>query len=106
MLSTPIATNTSAIPKLYSSSSLGVITVPPPEVRTRYHPPVAPSLPESPYAWLRLWVSLALMTFGGVGMYAMAVALPLVQAEFAVGRSEASLPYTLTMVGFGLGGIA
>jgi MFS family permease len=46
------------------------------------------------------------MTFGGVGMYAMAVALPLVQAEFAVGRSEASLPYTLTMVGFGLGGIA
>ncbi len=64
------------------------------------------SLPESPYAWLRLWASLALMTIGGVGMYAMAVALPLIQAEFAVTRSEASLPYTLTMIGFGLGGIA
>ncbi len=64
------------------------------------------SVPESPYAWLRLCASLAIMTIGGVGMYAMAVALPLVQAEFAVSRSEASLPYTLTMVGFGLGGIA
>jgi MFS family permease len=45
------------------------------------------------------------MTIGGVGMYAMAVALPLIQAEFAVGRSEASLPYTFTMIGFGVGGI-
>ena len=60
---------------------------------------------ESPYAYARLCVSLALMTIGGVGMYAMAVALPQIQAEFAVSRSGASLPYTLTMVGFGLGGI-
>jgi MFS family permease len=60
---------------------------------------------ESLYAYLRLATSLCLMTIGGVGMYAMAVALPLIQAEFAVGRSEASLPYTLTMLGFGLGGI-
>src|ERR1700704_4169263 len=60
---------------------------------------------ESLYAYLRLATSLCLMTIGGVGMYAMAVALPLIQAEFAVGRSEASLPYTLTMIGFGLGGI-
>src|SRR5712671_3203193 len=60
---------------------------------------------ESLYAYLRLATSLCLMTIGGVGMYAMAVALPLIQAEFAVGRSEASLPYTLTMIGFGVGGI-
>jgi MFS family permease len=60
---------------------------------------------ESPYAWLRLAASLALMTIGGAGMYGVAVALPPVQAEFAVARSEASLPYTLTMIGFGLGGI-
>ncbi|MDH3321183.1 MAG: MFS transporter, partial [Betaproteobacteria bacterium] len=33
------------------------------------------------------------------------VALPLVQAEFSVDRSDASLPYTFTMIGFGLGGI-
>jgi len=61
--------------------------------------------PESLYACLRLCASLALMTIGGVGMYAMAVALPLVQADFQVARGDASFPYTLTMVGFGLGGI-
>jgi len=60
---------------------------------------------ESPYAWARLMVSLALMTIGAAGMYGVAVALPLVQAEFGVARSDASLPYTLTMIGFGLGGI-
>ncbi len=65
----------------------------------------APGEIESAYAWARLAASLALMTIGGVGMYAMTVALPPVQAEFALTRSEASLPYTLTMVGFGLGGI-
>ncbi|MGH8704110.1 MAG: MFS transporter [Burkholderiales bacterium] len=60
---------------------------------------------ESAYAWWRLAASLALMTIGGAGMYAVAVALPPVQAEFGVARSAASLPYTFTMIGFGLGGI-
>ena len=31
--------------------------------------------------------------------------LPAVQAEFGVARADASLPYTLLMIGFGLGGI-
>jgi MFS family permease len=60
---------------------------------------------ESPYAWWRLAVSLALMTLGGVGMYGVTVVLPPIQAEFGVARGDASLPYTLTMIGFGLGGI-
>jgi len=60
---------------------------------------------ESPYAWLRLVVSLALMTLGGVGMYSVTVVLPRIQADFDVARGDASLPYTLTMVGFGLGGV-
>ena len=60
---------------------------------------------ESRYAWTRLLVSLLLMTIGGSGMYAITVVLPRVQAEFGVSRSDASLPYTLTMIGFGLGGI-
>ena len=62
-------------------------------------------LPESPYACLRLGASLLLMTIGGVGMYSMAVALSQVQAEFGADRGGASLPYTLTMIGFGFGGI-
>ncbi|NVO04970.1 MAG: MFS transporter [Rhodoferax sp.] len=60
---------------------------------------------ESAYAWLRLLVSLALMTIGGSGMYGITVVLPRIQQEFGVGRSDASLPYALTLVGFGLGGI-
>ena len=64
-----------------------------------------PSTVESPYAWARLAAALALMTIGGSGMYAISVVLPRVQAEFGVGRSDASLPYTFTMIGFGLGGI-
>jgi MFS family permease len=60
---------------------------------------------ESPYAWLRLAVSLVLMTIGGSGMYAVTVVLPAIQAEFGVARGAASLPYTLTMIGFGLGGV-
>ena len=60
---------------------------------------------ESPYAWWRLAVSLALMTLGGVGMYSVTVVLPRIQADFGVDRGDASLPYTLTMVGFGIGGI-
>jgi MFS family permease len=60
---------------------------------------------ESTYAWMRLAASLALMTISGVGMYAVAVALPAVQAEFGIARSAASLPYAATMIGFGLGGI-
>ena len=60
---------------------------------------------DSPYACLRLGAALLLMTIGGVGMYGMVVALPPIQAEFGVDRGAASLPYTLTMVGFGLGGI-
>jgi len=63
------------------------------------------SQPESPYAWGRLVAALLLTTIGGSGMYGVTVALPAVQAEFGSSRSDASLPYTLTMVGFALGGI-
>jgi len=60
---------------------------------------------ESTYAWIRLGTALALMTIGSAGMYIMAVSLTPVQAEFGTDRGGASLPYTLTMIGFGIGGI-
>ena len=60
---------------------------------------------ESASAWMRLVVTLALSTIGGVGMWSVVVALPAVQSEFGVARAAASLPYTLTMVCFGLSGI-
>ena len=60
---------------------------------------------ESRYAWTRLCVALVLGTVGSVGMWSFVVALPAVQADFGVDRGEASLPFTLTMIGFGLGSI-
>ena len=60
---------------------------------------------ESPYAWMRLAVSLVLMTIGGSGMYTISVVLPIIQQEFGVARADASLPYTLAMLGFGTGGV-
>ncbi|HRO57853.1 MAG TPA: MFS transporter [Burkholderiaceae bacterium] len=60
---------------------------------------------DSRYAWFRLAVTLVLMTIGGCGMYVVVVVLPAVQAEFGIARGQASLPYTMTMIGFGLGGV-
>jgi len=68
--------------------------------------PAVPHAPDSRYAWTRLALVLTLMTIGSGAMYVIAVVLPAVQAEFGVARADASLPYTLMMVGFGLGGIA
>jgi MFS family permease len=69
--------------------------------------PVSPPALEadSAYAWWRLAATLALMTVGSSVMYVVAVVLPAVQADFGVQRSDASLPYTLLMIGFGFGGI-
>jgi MFS family permease len=59
---------------------------------------------DSPYAWMRLGVAVALSTIGGVGMWSFPVALPAVQADFGILRAEASVPFTLAMAGFALGG--
>src|SRR5690242_14214825 len=60
---------------------------------------------ETRHSWVRLGVAMVLSTIGGVGLWSGVVALPAVQAEFAVARAEASLPYTLSMLGFGVGGM-
>ena len=57
------------------------------------------------YAWTRLVISTVLATIGGAGMWAVVVVLPSVQAEFGVDRADASLPYTMTMLGFALGNV-
>src|SRR5690606_10966730 len=67
--------------------------------------PVRIEQPESAYAGFRLGTALLLGTIGSVGMWSVVVALPTVQADFGVARADASLPYTLAMMGFGTGGI-
>jgi MFS family permease len=56
-------------------------------------------------AWLRLIACMLLGTVGSVGMWSIVVVLPAVQAEFGVTRGDASLPYTLTMLGFASGNV-
>ena len=64
-----------------------------------------PGEPDSPYAWGRLCAAMLLSTVGGVGMWSVVVALPAVQAAFGAARAGATVPFTLTMIGFALGGV-
>jgi MFS family permease len=61
---------------------------------------------DSPQAWLRLAACMTLATIGGVGMWSFPVALPTIQADFGLIRADASLPFTLNMMGFAFGGAA
>ncbi|PWB60432.1 MAG: MFS transporter [Betaproteobacteria bacterium] len=45
------------------------------------------------------------MTIGASTMYVVPVVLPAVQAEFGIARADASLPYSLLMIGMGVGGV-
>jgi MFS family permease len=63
------------------------------------------SEPESAYAWLRLGAAVLLGTFGSAALWTVPVVLPVLQSEFAVSRADASLPYTLVMIGFAGGGV-
>ena len=58
----------------------------------------------SPYAWLRLTISLLLSTIAGIGMWSAVVALPAVQADFGIDRASASLPSTFAFTGYAFGG--
>ena len=69
------------------------------------NPVAGPEFVDSRYAVFRLVVALLLMAVGSSCMYLVVVVLPAVQAEFGVSRADASLPYTLTLIGFGVGGI-
>lgn len=68
-------------------------------------PDPAEAVLDSRQSWIRLAAIVGLATLGGAGMWSVVVVLPYVQAEFGATRAEASLPYTLTMIGFATGGI-
>ncbi|MCE0506321.1 MFS transporter [Roseivivax sp. GX 12232] len=58
---------------------------------------------DSRQSWMRLAVTLLAAVTGNVGMWAVISALPEIAAEFEASRAMASLPYALTMLGFGAG---
>ena len=55
---------------------------------------------------MRLALALVIASVGSVGMWSVVVVIPGVQAEFGATRGAVSLAFTMTMVGFGLGGVA
>ena len=55
---------------------------------------------------MRLALALIIGSIGSVGMWSVVVVLPVVQGEFGATRGAVSLAFTLTMLGFGLGGVA
>src|SRR4030088_3595081 len=61
--------------------------------------------PDSSQAWVRLVLAVIIGSIGSVGMWSVVVVLPVVQAEFGASRGAVSLAFTLTMLGFGLGGV-
>jgi len=63
------------------------------------------SIFDSRASWIRLGISLAVAVMGNVGMWAIIVIMPDVEAEFGAGRAEASLPYVTTMIGFAVGNL-
>ena len=64
-----------------------------------------PTLIDSRTAAWRLLTTLGLVVLGNSSMYVVSVVLPAVQAEFGIGRADASLPYTLMMICLGIGGL-
>lgn len=60
---------------------------------------------DSGYSWLRLAAALGIAIMGGIGLWSPTVVLPTLEVEFGIDRGEATLPYTVTMIGFALGGV-
>src|ERR1700712_3036775 len=61
--------------------------------------------PDSRQAWARLALAVLIGSIGSVGMWSGGVGLPGGEGGFAATRGAASLAFTLTMLGFGLGGV-
>ncbi len=60
---------------------------------------------DSRYSWRRMVISLLFASVGNVGIWAIIVVMPAMQAEFGVDRATISIPYTATMIGFAIGNV-
>ncbi len=94
----PLPSGLPAAPNVAKAREMTVAQPKSPDDPNRY-------APDGPYALARLGLSLLIATLVGAGMWAVIVVLPQAQLEFGVGRSAASLPYTLMMFGLAFGTI-
>ena len=60
---------------------------------------------DSKLAWIRLSLVCLMCLIGCVGMWSVVIIMPAIQTEFKIDRSVTTIPYILTMLGFGLGNV-
>ena len=60
---------------------------------------------DSGLAWIRLLLVFILCALGFIGMWSVVMILPSIETEFQISRSVVTIPYVLTMFGFGIGNI-
>ena len=61
--------------------------------------------PDSRLAWIRLSLVFVICAIGFIGMWSVVMIMPAVEQEFNTNRSSSTIPYILTMLGFGIGNI-
>ena len=60
---------------------------------------------DSGLAWIRLSLVFILCALGFIGMWSVVMILPSIESEFQITRSSVTIPYVVTMFGFGIGNI-
>ena len=60
---------------------------------------------DSGIAWIRLLLVFILCALGFIGMWSVVMILPSIESEFQITRSSVTIPYVVTMFGFGIGNI-
>ena len=58
---------------------------------------------DSRKSWRRLLIALCIALIANVGIWSVVVVLPSIETEFKSGRAAATLPHTLTLIGFAIG---
>jgi MFS family permease len=67
--------------------------------------PSAGSITDTSKSWRRLLVALTIAIVANIGIWAFVVIMPSIEAEFGTPRSQTAFPYTMTMIGFGIGNV-
>ena len=67
--------------------------------------PSAGSITDTSKSWRRLLVALTIAIVTNIGIWAFVVIMPSIEAEFGTPRSQTAFPYTMTMIGFGIGNV-
>ena len=60
---------------------------------------------DSHQSWVRLGIIFLIASVGNVGVWVIVIIMPSIEVEFTLDRSQASLAYSVTMIGFAAGNL-